>query len=206
MLIVGLKYTEIVPSRPKTGQRYGHGLIELTIMLLRYIDQRFPAVQGLLDKKSTKNLVSTGVARFNANPKSGLVFLEENRLIYADPDVPRPQSLAEFLKNCARIDKRILGDFISKPDNLDVLEAFIGLFDFKSVRAILHFIWCRVINVYQKGVAEALRELLETFRLPGESQQIARITNTFANHFMTYEPGTPNSVIFDLNTKLMRLS
>ena len=30
---------------------------------------------------------------------------------------------------------------------------------------------------------------METFRLPGESQQIARITNTFAKHFMTYEPG-----------------
>jgi brefeldin A-resistance guanine nucleotide exchange factor 1 len=92
-----------------------------------------------LDKKSTKNLVSTGVARFNANPKSGLVFLEENKLIYANPDVPRPQSLAEFLKTCVRIDKRILGDFISKPDNVDVLEAFIGLFDFKNVRATIHF-------------------------------------------------------------------
>jgi len=30
---------------------------------------------------------------------------------------------------------------------------------------------------------------LETFRLPGEAQQIARITNTFAKHFMMYEPG-----------------
>ena len=93
-------------------------------------------MQGLLDKKSTKNLVSTGVARFNENPKFGLVFLEENKVIYADPDVPRSRSLAEFLKNCARLDKRILGDFISKPENLDVLEAFIGLFDFKDVRVI----------------------------------------------------------------------
>ena len=92
-----------------------------------------------MDKKSTKNLVSTGVARFNANPKSGLVFLEENKLIYANPDVPRPQSLAEFLKTCVRIDKRILGDFISKPDNVDVLEAFIGLFDFKNVRVTTRF-------------------------------------------------------------------
>jgi len=65
------------------------------------------------------------------------VFLEENGLIYADPNVPRPLSLAEFLKTCARIDKRILGDFISKPDNLDALEAFIGLFDFKDVCPIV---------------------------------------------------------------------
>lgn len=65
------------------------------------------------------------------------MFLEENKLIYADPDIPRPRSLAGFLKTCARIDKRILGDFISKPDNLDVLEAFIGLFDFKNVRVVV---------------------------------------------------------------------
>jgi len=68
------------------------------------------------------------------------VFLEENKLVYGDPEVPRPQSLAGFLKTCARIDKRILGDFISKPDNLDVLEAFIGLFDFKDVRPITYFL------------------------------------------------------------------
>ena len=103
---------------------------------MKQVYQGSPVIQGLMDKKSTKNLVSTGVACFNANPKSGLVFLEENKLIYSDPNVPRPQSLAEFLKSCTRIDKRILGDFISKPDNLDVLEAFIGLFDFKTVRAV----------------------------------------------------------------------
>ena len=65
------------------------------------------------------------------------MFLEENKLIYADPNVPRPKSLANFLKCCVRIDKRILGDFISKPDNLDVLEAFIGLFDFKTVSIVV---------------------------------------------------------------------
>lgn len=102
--------------------------------LTRQVDQGSPAIQGLLDKKSTKNLVSAGVALFNSNPKSGLVFFEENKLIYNDPNVPRSQSLAEFLKSCARLDKRILGDFISKPDHLGVLEAFIGLFDFKDVR------------------------------------------------------------------------
>lgn len=110
-------------------------------VLTRQVDQGSPATQGLLDRKSTKNLVSTGVARFNANPKLGLLFLEENKLIYADPNVPHPQSLAEFLKSCARIDKRILGDFISKPDNLGILEAFIGLFDFKNVGLSVLLTW-----------------------------------------------------------------
>lgn len=64
-----------------------------------------------------------------------MTFLEENKLIYANmpPEATRPQSLALFLKGCTRLDKRLLGDYISKPDNIEVLKAFIGLFDFKDV-------------------------------------------------------------------------
>ena len=89
-----------------------------------------------MQSKSRKKLVLTGAALFNSKPKAGLTFLEENQLIYADlsPEVTRAYSLAAFLKGCTRIDKRLLGDFISKPDNVDVLKAFIGLFDFKDVR------------------------------------------------------------------------
>lgn len=76
-----------------------------------------------------------GASRFNAKPKNGVAFLEENRLIYADLslEITKPRSLATFLKNCTRLDKRLLGDYISKPDNIEVLKAFIGLFDFKDV-------------------------------------------------------------------------
>lgn len=34
-----------------------------------------------------------------------------------------------------------------------------------------------------------MRELLETFRLPGEAQQIARITETFAEIYFASGPG-----------------
>ncbi len=82
----------------------------------------------------------TGAARFNAKPKTGLAFLEENKLIYSDPNEPRPLSLAKFLRNSARIDKRLLGDFISRPDNIEVLKEFLRLFDFKGVRRLLQHI------------------------------------------------------------------
>jgi brefeldin A-resistance guanine nucleotide exchange factor 1 len=97
--------------------------------------QEFTAPKELIQSKSRKKLVLTGAARFNAKPKNGLTFLEENRLIYADssPDVSRTHSLASFLKGCTRLDKRLLGDFISKPDNIEILRAFIGLFNFKDV-------------------------------------------------------------------------
>jgi Sec7-like guanine-nucleotide exchange factor len=34
-----------------------------------------------------------------------------------------------------------------------------------------------------------MRELLETFRLPGEAQQISRITETFAEIYFASQPG-----------------
>jgi brefeldin A-resistance guanine nucleotide exchange factor 1 len=98
--------------------------------------QYYPAPATLMQSKSRKKLVLTGAALFNSKPKAGLTFFEENQLIYTDlsPEVTRAQSLAKFLKGCTRIDKRLLGDYISKPDNIEVLKAFIGLFDFKNVR------------------------------------------------------------------------
>lgn len=41
----------------------------------------------------------------------------------------------------------------------------------------------------QKTIADAMRDLLEAFRLPGESQQIERITETFAKCYFAAEPG-----------------
>lgn len=72
---------------------------------------------------------------FNNKPKNGLAFLEENGIIHNDPseEVPKTKSLALFLKGCTRLDKRLLGDYISKPDNIELLKAFIGLFNFKNV-------------------------------------------------------------------------
>ncbi|KAG5650374.1 hypothetical protein H0H81_012461 [Sphagnurus paluster] len=133
----------------------------------------FPSPESLMQTKSQKKLILAGAARFNAKPKSGVTFLEENKLIYTDlsEEVTKAHSLASFLKSCTRLDKRLLGDFISKPENIEILKAFIQLFDFKN-----------------KPIAEAMRELLESFRLPGEAQQISRITETFASIYFASGP------------------
>ncbi|KAH9817046.1 hypothetical protein DFH28DRAFT_167972 [Melampsora americana] len=122
-----------------------------------------PAPVLLARDKSGKRAMLEGAAKFNEKPKEGLKFLEANGIIYDDPSVPRPQSLALFFKTCPKLDKKLLGDFISRPENLEVLQAFMTLFDFRG-----------------KLISDCLRDLLETFRLPGESQQIARITEVFA--------------------------
>lgn len=115
----------------------------------------------------------TGASRFNTKPKTGLAFLEENKLIYTDPNEPRAVSLAKFLKNSARIDKRLLGDFISRPDNIDVLKAFMMLFDFKGVRPcttrLLHS--SRADSLTEtciRGIAGAVGELPPSWRVSAD--------------------------------------
>ncbi|KAG9318241.1 hypothetical protein JVU11DRAFT_322 [Chiua virens] len=133
----------------------------------------FVSPEKLLQSKSRKKLVLTGAARFNSKPKLGLAFLEENKLIYSDlsPEVSQAKSLAMFLKSSTRLDKRLLGDYLSKPDNLELLKEFMSLFDFKD-----------------KPMVDAMREMLESLRLPGESQQIDRIAETFASSYFASKP------------------
>ena len=92
-------------------------------------------MEKVLDTKEKKRLLLTGAARFNKGPKTGIAFLKEHGFIN-----DTPESLAMFLKNTPRLDKRLLGDFISKPSNTDILNAFMTLFDFKEVR---DFAWSR---------------------------------------------------------------
>lgn len=96
-------------------------------------------------------LVLTGAARFNAKPKTGISFLEENKLVFTDPNEPRAESLAKFLKSSTRLDKRLLGDFLSRPENIDVLSAFMKLLHFKDVSK-LHLLL--FLHVKANGLSE----------------------------------------------------
>lgn len=128
---------------------------------------------SLRAQRARKSVLAAGAAAFNEKPKHGIAFLEQAGLLTAGPPAARAASLARFLKDSALVDKRLLGDYISRAENLDVLSAFLDLFDFRDT-----------------DVAEAMRALCEAFRLPGEAQQIARITETFAHkYFLTKPPG-----------------
>ncbi|OCF31102.1 Sec7 domain-containing protein [Kwoniella heveanensis BCC8398] len=137
----------------------------------------YPTYHALTGQKSRKGVLLTGAQMFNTKPKTGIAYLEKEGVIIPDANAEdtdedrRNLAIAKFLKSSSRLDKRELGDFISRPDQLGLLKAFIGLFDFKG-----------------KSIADAMRELLETFRLPGEAQPISRITETFAEHFFSFKP------------------
>ena len=124
--------------------------------------------EKVLARRSRKQIIIQGASKFNSSPKEGLAFLAEQGIL--DKDL-NPHSVAKFLKKSSRVSKKIVGEHIAKPQNSETLDAFINLFDFR-----------------EKRLDEALREMLATFRLPGEAQQIDRIMEYFAKRFFESGP------------------
>lgn len=90
----------------------------------------------MLALKAQKKVLLAGTARFNIKPKTGLAFLEEKGLISTEQEggsTSRARSLAKFLKASPRLDKKLLGEYISRKENAEVLKEFIGLYDFRNV-------------------------------------------------------------------------
>lgn len=134
-----------------------------------------PVTTGLPDRevlqkqRLKKKVIIKGATKFNESPKGGIAYLASQGII-SDPN--DPHAVTAFLKGTTRIDKKVLGDFISKKSNDAILTAFMDQFDFEDLR-----------------VDEALRQVLSTFRLPGESQLIERIVTVFAErYFVSAEP------------------
>ncbi|KKZ67911.1 hypothetical protein EMCG_06440 [[Emmonsia] crescens] len=124
-----------------------------------------PDPARLRSQRQRKKVIIQGTAKFNENPKAGIAYLASNGII-EDPD--NPYLVAKFLKGTSRISKKVLGEFISKKSNEPLLDEFIGLLDFNN-----------------KRVDEALRDLLGSFRLPGEAPLITRILTVFSDKYIT---------------------
>ncbi|EGC44565.1 Sec7 domain-containing protein [Histoplasma capsulatum var. duboisii H88] len=124
-----------------------------------------PDPARLRSQRQRKKVIIQGVAKFNENPKAGIAYLASHKII-EDPD--NPHLVAKFLKGTSRISKRVLGEFISKKSNEALLDEFIGLLNFDG-----------------KRVDEALRDLLGSFRLPGEAPLITRILTVFSDKYIT---------------------
>ncbi|GAA6009496.1 hypothetical protein JCM10207_003803 [Rhodosporidiobolus poonsookiae] len=128
--------------------------------------------------KSSKRLLLQATSAFNLKPKLGLKFLEEHGLVVPSSSSTEEgagaahiQSLAKWLKEAPRLDKRVLGDYISASGNQELLRAFLRLLDFQG-----------------KIICDAMREMLEAFRLPGEAHPISMITETFAEVYFATNP------------------
>ena len=68
-----------------------------------------------------------------------------------------PEAVAKFLRTTAGLSKSSIGEYLGDGDSfmINVMHAFIDSLDFK-----------------EQNFVNALRSLLQTFRLPGESQKV----------------------------------
>lgn len=139
---------------------------------IQFIDERlddeprhegYPDQAILRENRRRKKIIIKGAEKFNESPKGGLAYLHAQGII---DDPKNAKSVANFLKGTTRVNKKQFGEFISKKGNEAVTDALMETFDFNG-----------------KRVDEALRELLESFRLPGESALIERIVTVFAEHY-----------------------
>ncbi|WFD44460.1 GDP/GTP exchange factor for ARF [Malassezia psittaci] len=179
--------SQTASERPRPGMN-GLQLVSLDqiLGLIARMSERYEAsnkndlldstLKPLLGKRARKQRLAAGAAAFNAKPKEGIAFLEREKMIDTSSEPIRAKTLAQFLKASSLVDKRLLGDYLSRPENVAVLCAFLDLFDFQGI-----------------DVAEAMRAVCEAFRFPGEAQQIARITESFSHAYYMSKPAGINS-------------
>nr|XP_057912253.1 Golgi-specific brefeldin A-resistance guanine nucleotide exchange factor 1 isoform X2 [Doryrhamphus excisus] len=136
-----------------------------------------PDSQELLDIRTKKKLLITGTEQFNLKPKKGIQFLQEKGLLSNPLD---NNQVAQWLRENPRLDKKMIGEYISDRKNMELLDCFVNTFAFQGLR-----------------IDEALRLYLEAFRLPGEAPVIQRLLETFTDNwhkvngspFMTNDAG-----------------
>jgi brefeldin A-resistance guanine nucleotide exchange factor 1 len=123
-----------------------------------------PGVDALREQRRRKKVIIKGASKFNESAKGGIAYLASQGIIEDPNDA---SCVTQFLRGTTRIDKKQLGEYISKKSNEAILDAFMDQFDFTDQR-----------------VDEALRQVLNTFRLPGESALIERIVTVFSEKYI----------------------
>lgn len=129
----------------------------------------YPDATQLRERRRRKKIIVKGTSKFNEKPKEGLGYLEAQGIIKSAQD---PAEVAKFLRGTSRVSKTVLGDYLSKRGNEETLKAFMEAFDFSG-----------------KRIDEALRLLLESFRLPGEAPLIATVVEYFSERYFESDIG-----------------
>jgi golgi-specific brefeldin A-resistance guanine nucleotide exchange factor 1 len=127
-------------------------------------------LQYMRHRKIIKKKLAGGVDQFNRDPKKGLEFLQNAKLL---PENLDPESVALLFRYTPGLNKNILGDYLGHHEDfyILVLHEFARTFDFTGM-----------------SLDTALRLFLETFRLPGESQKIQRVLEAFSERYYEQSP------------------
>ncbi|KAL3128636.1 sec7 domain-containing protein [Cryptosporidium hominis] len=119
----------------------------------------------LLKQRRFKNEISRCCEKFNSDPSNFLDTLKNSFLFSSSPS---PMDLAKFFRYSQKVNVITLGEYLSKNKewNSQVRVAYLSTFSFNK-----------------KSIISSLREVLATFKLPGESQQIERIMESFSYEY-----------------------
>ncbi|EFE40257.1 hypothetical protein TRV_05013 [Trichophyton verrucosum HKI 0517] len=119
--------------------------------------------------KQRKIALTNAIRTFNFKPKRGMKILLSEGFIPSNS----PTDIAHFIFRNDRLDKATLGEYLGEGDaeNIAVMHAFVDCMDFTKRR-----------------FPDALRDFLQSFRLPGESQKIDRFMLKFAQRYVTQNP------------------
>uniref|UniRef100_A0A914LSY1 SEC7 domain-containing protein n=1 Tax=Meloidogyne incognita TaxID=6306 RepID=A0A914LSY1_MELIC len=125
-------------------------------------------VNQIVQVKQQKSLIESGIDLFAKKPAQGLKFLHSKGFIGTEPE-----DIAAFFHAEERLDKSVIGDYLGDGDpfNQKVMYSYVDTFDFSGV-----------------NIVQALRTLLNKFRLPGEAQKIDRIMEKFASRYCECNP------------------
>ncbi|KAL8697076.1 MAG: hypothetical protein Q9201_007323 [Fulgogasparrea decipioides] len=121
--------------------------------------------------KLRKTALTKGIRQFNFKPKRGIKTLVEDGFISSNS----PEDIATFILQHEQLDKTMIGEYLGEgdPENVAIMHAFVDSMDFTRRRFV-----------------DALRQFLQSFRLPGEAQKIDRFMLKFAERYIT---GNPNA-------------
>ena len=149
------------------------------------------AGDDLANTKAQKKMLAQAADQWNKNKKKSLSTLASMGMIASATD---PVEIARFFRNTPGLDLDSLGEYfgrVSTPFNQEVFQAFVKTFDFEG-----------------KGLDMALRMFLESFKLPGEAQQVSTILEAFAEQFHSNNPtaATNPDTIFILSFSTIMLN
>ncbi|KIV83368.1 hypothetical protein PV11_05400 [Exophiala sideris] len=121
--------------------------------------------------RARKSALNEAIRQFNFKPKRGIKALVAEGFIRSNT----PQDIAKFLYGNDKLDKAMLGEYLGEGDeqNIAVMHGFVDMMEFTKRRFV-----------------DALRQFLQSFRLPGEAQKIDRFMLKFAERYLT---GNPNA-------------
>lgn len=124
--------------------------------------------------KQKKDHLIEGIKRFNSKPKKGIQYFFETGCI----ESKSPVVIAHFLISTEGLNKAMIGDYLGEgeEENIAIMHAFVEHFEFSN-----------------RDFVDALRDFLQSFRLPGEAQKIDRFMLKFAEIYLKGNPTTFSS-------------